>query len=114
MGNPRPRPALLHQKFVAIREYLDVGQQVLAVWLKLPHAGRVSEYECNLREPSLKTLLEYSRLGKVSMESLVDDQVSLDEFRKQLGTLQPESETKPTIQSKQQRPKPVILIHGHR
>ena len=102
MGNPRPRPALLHEKFLAIREYLNVGQQVFAVWLKLPHAGRVSEYECGLREPNLMVLLDYSRFGKVSMESLVDDQVSLDEFRKQLGTVQPK------------RPKTVVLIHGTR
>ena len=36
-------------------------------------------------EPILIVTLVYSRLGKVSMASLVDDEVNLNEFRKQLG-----------------------------
>jgi len=123
MGNPRPRPALLHKKFVAIREFLDVSQPTIAIRLKLAHAGRVSEYENDLREPNLTVLLQYSYLGRVHMESLVDDQVGLAEFRKELGTVEPKhraaappqeaSQLESPIQSKH-RPKPLTLIHGSR
>ena len=41
--------------------------------------------ENGARRPSLLVGLAYSRLGKVSMESVVDDDVGVDEFREQLG-----------------------------
>lgn len=53
--------------------------------LNLPKAGRVSQYENGVREPSLMVTLAYGYLGKVSMASIVDDDVSIKEFRKQLG-----------------------------
>jgi hypothetical protein len=46
---------------------------------------RVSEYENGVREPNLMVTLSFSRLGRVSMASVVDDEVNLNEFRKQLG-----------------------------
>jgi hypothetical protein len=52
--------------------------------LHLSQAGRarVSEYENGKRTPPLKVVLDYSRLARVPMESLVDDEISLS----QLGT----------------------------
>src|SRR5688572_7590356 len=95
MGNPRP-PLLLPQKLLLIRKYLDASaSQVQELLLKtnvglaptdLPRASHISEYEKASRRPSLLLVLAYGRLGKISMESLLDDDVSLKAFRKELGT----------------------------
>ena len=115
MGNPRPRPKLLHEKLVAIRKYLNVDQQDLAAWLKLPHAGRVSEYESDVREPNLMVLLAYTVFAKVHMESLVDDQVSVTEFRAELGTVEPRPRAQPKSQPEAPiHQRPVTLLHGTR
>ncbi len=56
----------------------------------------------------------YSRLGKVSMASVVDDDVSINEFREQLGKFEL-AINKQDEQAKQrntQRNKPVTLISG--
>ena len=82
MGNARPRIKLLPEKLLLIREYLNVSQSVMAQLLELSKTDRVSEYEDGVREPNLMVTLVYSRLGKVSMTSLVDDDVSANEFRK--------------------------------
>jgi transcriptional regulator with XRE-family HTH domain len=84
MGNPRPRPKLLPQKLVLIREYLNLTQSQIKEALHLSQAARprVSEYENGKRTPPLEVVLGYSRLARVPMESLVDDKISLS----QLGT----------------------------
>ena len=84
--------------------------------LELPKACRVSEYESGVREPNLMVTLRYSRLGKVSMASVVDDDVSIKEFHGQLGTFQLGSakEAGHAEQGKTQPNKPVILISGTR
>ena len=85
MGNCRPRLKLMPEKLLLIREHLNVSQPVMAQLLELPKTGRVSEYENGVREPSLMITLASSRLGKLSMPSVVDDDVSINEFREQLG-----------------------------
>jgi hypothetical protein len=50
--------------------------------------------------PNLMVTLSYSRLGKVSMASVVDDDVSIDEFREQLGKFEL-AINKPDEQAKQ-------------
>lgn len=96
MGNFRPRPTLLHEKLLAIREFLDLGQLDMANKLEAEilarsgrqyqiHPGRISQYENGVREPSLLVLLGYIHLGQVHMESVVDDEVTIDEFRERLG-----------------------------
>jgi transcriptional regulator with XRE-family HTH domain len=96
MGNSRPRPKLLPDKLLAIREFLNVGQAAMASKLQfeiLSHScrqyqirpSRISEYENAKREPSLFVLIAYVRLGQVHMESVVDDGVNLNKFRKRLG-----------------------------
>ena len=52
----------------------------------VPGASYISEYENGVRRPSLLVGLAYSRLGKIPMDLLVDDHVSLDAFRGELGT----------------------------
>jgi hypothetical protein len=41
------------------------------------HVGRISEYESNLREPSLLILLAYARVACVHLEDIVDDAIEL-------------------------------------
>jgi transcriptional regulator with XRE-family HTH domain len=41
------------------------------------HYSRISEYELGKNEPPLPILLEYARIGGVSMEALVDDKEDL-------------------------------------
>jgi len=46
------------------------------------HYSAVSNYEMGTREPDLLALLGYAKLAGVPMESLVDDELSLPEYRK--------------------------------
>lgn len=64
MAKCRPRVKLMHEKLLLIRQYLNVSQSVMAQLLELPKAGRISEYEKGVREPSLMITLAYGRLGK--------------------------------------------------
>lgn len=73
------------EKLLLIRQYLNVSQSGMAGLLELSKTGGVSKYEHGAREPDLMITLAYSRLGKVSMESVVDDEISVNEFREQLG-----------------------------
>jgi hypothetical protein len=41
------------------------------------HVGRISEFESNVREPSLLILLAYARIAQVHLEDIVDDAVDL-------------------------------------
>ena len=96
MGNSRPRPRLLPEKLLAIREFLNVGQADMVSELQsqlLSHCGRhsqiqparISEYENGKREPNLFVLIAYIRLGQVHMESLADDGITGDNFHTLLG-----------------------------
>lgn len=96
MGHVRKRPALLKNKLLAIRDFLNVGQVDMASKLEseiLSYSsrhyqikpGRTSEYENGRREPNLFVLMAYARLAKVHLEDLVDDEISLETFRFGLG-----------------------------
>ena len=86
MVNARHRVKLLPEKLFLIREYLSVSQPAMAQLLDLQKTGcRVSKYENGVREPDLMVTLAYCRLGRVSMASVVDDEISVNEFREQLG-----------------------------
>jgi transcriptional regulator with XRE-family HTH domain len=39
------------------------------------HLSHISEYERGIREPPLRVLLEYARIGRLPMEVLVDPQL---------------------------------------
>jgi len=81
MGNPRPRPGRLSEKLRHIREQLGLSQSQMVVRLGLNNmkASRISQYETNDREPSLKTLLEYAYAAGVHLEEIVDDDLDLPE-----------------------------------
>jgi transcriptional regulator with XRE-family HTH domain len=84
MGHVRRKPKLLPNKLVLIRESLGIVLVDMAQKLEAG-SGRVSNYENGNSEPTLMELLVYARLGKVELESIVDDEISLDSFRKLLG-----------------------------
>jgi transcriptional regulator with XRE-family HTH domain len=48
--------------------------------------GRISEYERGKRVPTVMTLLLYSRLAKITINDLVDDEIDLTQFRNALVT----------------------------
>lgn len=80
MGNARPKPKRLAEKLRQIREALGLSQTEMLKRLGLEEEmkyARISEYETGLREPSLLTLLAYSRAAGIHMEVLADDETDL-------------------------------------
>ena len=80
MGNARPKPKRLAEKLRQIRLALGLSQTEMLKRLGLEEDmkyPRISEYETGQREPSLLTLLEYSRAAGVHMEVLADDEADL-------------------------------------
>ena len=75
---PRPKPQHLAEKLLAIRRELEASQSEMSALLGYYITpSRVSEYEHGTREPSLMVLLEYARLGRVTVELLIDDKKEL-------------------------------------
>jgi transcriptional regulator with XRE-family HTH domain len=78
----RSKPKKLAEKLFSIRENLKLSQSELIEKIgsdDIPlYKSDISKYESGLREPPLIILLRYSRLAKVSMESLVDDEMDLN------------------------------------
>lgn len=79
--SPRQRPAKLAGKLKSIRARLNLTQSQMADALQESKAGlqsgHVSEYESGKREPSLIIVLRYSRIAKVAVEVLIDDELEL-------------------------------------
>lgn len=78
--SPRDRPKHLAGKLLQIRLNLGLSQNEMLI--KLGLSGRLSRtaisgYELGTTEPSLLTLLKYSRLAGVHMEVLIDDKLNL-------------------------------------
>jgi transcriptional regulator with XRE-family HTH domain len=78
---PRFRPKRLAEKLAHIRKSLGLSQSQLVRLLDLDNLDncRISEYENNVREPSLITLLVYSNLVGITINNMVDDSVDLPE-----------------------------------
>ena len=87
MGHrPRIKPEYLSAKLLAIRERLSLSQSELVSRIGCDLAPcRISEYEHGIREPNLSILLRYSKIARVHMEILVDDLVTLAQFREALN-----------------------------
>jgi transcriptional regulator with XRE-family HTH domain len=81
VGYKRQTPAKLGQKLKAIRAHLELTGEELIKRLDCPsshlNTGSITLYEKGLRVPSLIVLLRYSKLAKVSINVLVDDEVDL-------------------------------------
>ena len=77
---PRPRPTRLAEKLLAIREALQLSQNEMISRLGLSDEltqARISAYERGVREPPLLVLIKYARVGNVSVEALIDDDLNL-------------------------------------
>ena len=76
---PRYRPKRLAEKLAHIRKSLGLSQSEIVRLLDLDNLDncRISEYERNIREPFLITLLAYSYLVGIMIDDLVDDNVDL-------------------------------------
>jgi transcriptional regulator with XRE-family HTH domain len=80
MGTARPKPKRLAEKLRQIRLALGLSQTEMLRCLGLEEEmlyARISEYETGQREPSLLTLLAYSRVAGVHMEDIADDEIDL-------------------------------------
>ncbi len=67
---PRIRPRYLPAKLLAIRQHLRLSQSEMNSRLGFELSpARISEYEHGNREPNLLTLLRYSQIARVHMES---------------------------------------------
>ena len=79
----RPRPRNLNYKLSEIRRRLEITQEEMAKRLiefgaeRTMSSGYVADFETGKREPSLLALLAYTRMVKVTMEALVDDEMEL-------------------------------------
>lgn len=84
MGSPRPRPARLAEKLLAIRSGLKGG---LSQGEMIKHLGledlmdreRISKYERNIIEPPLPVLCAYADAANVWLDVLVRDELDLPE-----------------------------------
>ena len=77
----RAQPRELARKLRTIREQLNLSQEEVAKRLQKVedsvYPGLISRYEHGKVEPSLIVLLEYSRMARVSLETLVDDKLKI-------------------------------------
>jgi transcriptional regulator with XRE-family HTH domain len=73
----RPYPLKLAEKLTQLRNDLGLSQSEIASHLGVDNRASISGYERGEREPPLPTLLAYARLAGVSVESLIDDRMSL-------------------------------------
>lgn len=73
----RPSPRNLADKLSQIRSDLELSQSEIAARLGVDNRASISGYERGDREPPLPVLLAYARLAGVSVESLIDDKMSL-------------------------------------
>lgn len=81
MGYARPQPRQLAAKLRQIRRQLKLTQKQMADVVKHKRSPvypvHVSEFERGRREPSLLVLLRYACAAKVTVEQLIDDDLSL-------------------------------------
>lgn len=78
---PRPVPLRLGQKLKQIRTDRNLSQAELIIELNYEGVDLnqtiISKYEAGRREPPLPVLLRYARLGGVTLDVLVDDEMDL-------------------------------------
>jgi transcriptional regulator with XRE-family HTH domain len=80
--HPRPQPDRLAEKLRQIRNRLgytleEMAQALSQVKKSPPNKSHIHRFETGIREPSLLVLLQYSRVAKVPLETLVDDELEL-------------------------------------
>jgi transcriptional regulator with XRE-family HTH domain len=81
MGANNLNPKRLAEKLKQIRVRSNLSQTEILQKLGFSEVlfqGNISQYELGRREPPLPVLLAYARLGKVSVESLIDDDLDFN------------------------------------
>ncbi len=83
MGANNLNPKRLAEKLKQIRIESNLSQTEILQkvgFSEVLFQGNISQYELGKREPPLPVLLAYARLGKVSVESLIDDEPDFNYF----------------------------------
>ena len=80
--HPRPQPERLAEKLHKLRILLgytleEMAQALARVKKSPPDKSYIHRFEAGTREPSLLVLLEYSRVAKVPVEAIIDDDIDL-------------------------------------
>lgn len=80
--HPRPQPERLAEKLYQLRTLLgytleEMAQALARVKKSPPDKSYIHRFEAGTREPSLLVLLEYSRVAKVPVEAIIDDEIDL-------------------------------------
>ena len=60
-----------------IRQKLGITQSQLARLLGFDKPARIAEYELGVRQPELIVLLNYAKLGRISLDILANDNCEL-------------------------------------
>ncbi len=77
---PRSRPERLPEKLLQIRTALGLSQSEMHSRLGIEYLisfKEISKYELGTREPTQIILLQYSRVARIHMEVLADDELEL-------------------------------------
>jgi transcriptional regulator with XRE-family HTH domain len=80
--HPRPQPDRLAEKLRYLRTKLgytldEMARALSRVKKSPPNKSHIHRFEAGTREPSLLVLLEYSRVAKVPVEVIIDDDIDL-------------------------------------
>lgn len=82
MARTKIRKPILAEKLLHIRTSMGLSQNQMIVKMGLQDEllrEEVSDFERNRRVPSLDVVLQYARVANVSVEALIDDELSLPE-----------------------------------
>jgi transcriptional regulator with XRE-family HTH domain len=78
MGHARRRPKRLAEKLLQIRTALGLSQSEMAKRLCVEiSAKHILRYERDQSEPPIEVLLAYSRIARVPLAQIVDDDADL-------------------------------------
>jgi len=80
MGHARPRPKHLAEKLLQIRQSLGISQIELVKRMGMEnhiHYPNISKYELDKNEAPLMVLLAYSRVSKIPLDNIIDDDLDL-------------------------------------
>jgi transcriptional regulator with XRE-family HTH domain len=75
----RRRPERLAEKLLHIREALGLSQREIAGQVGIHRSHHhISKYERDKSIPFMEVLLAYARVANVTLEQLIDDELTLD------------------------------------
>lgn len=83
----RQKPALLAAKLKMVRLTLGLSQNEMISYLGLAEeVGRnhIANFESGYREPNLIVLLKYARSARITVDDLIDDNLTVEAMREKL------------------------------